>query len=312
MPRVPIGQWGQAVIEFMRDHLGGLFDFVAAVMTGFLRVTYLALTALTPVAMVVLLVVLAVLATRRVVLPLLLALGLLLIISMDLWDETMQTMATVVVASVISLVIAIPLGIWAAFSAPVRAVVTPVLDFMQTVPTFVYLLPTVLFFGIGPVPGVVATIVFAAPPAVRLTQLGIRQVDAETVEAAHAFGATPGAVLREVQLPLARPSIMAGVNQVIMLALSMVVVAGLVGGGGLGSVVVGAVQSLQIGASIEGGLAVVIIAIYLDRVSAGVGGQGRGTPRWWPKRRSQVAVDQAVPAPPSAAGASADKELMPA
>jgi len=144
---------------------------------------------------------------------------------------------------------------------------------------------------------VVATIIFAAPPAVRLTQLGIRQVDAETVEASTSFGASRWEVLREVQLPLARPTIMAGVNQVIMLALSMVVVAGLVGGGGLGSIVVNAVQSLQIGASIEGGLAVVILAIYLDRVSAALGGQGRGNPSWWPRRRAQVGVEIADPDP---------------
>jgi glycine betaine/proline transport system permease protein len=314
MPDIPIGAWGEAVVNFMRDHFAVLFDLIAAVMTGLLRSTYLALVTLTPVALVVLLVLIAFLASRRVVLPLLLGVGLLLVISMDLWDETMQTMATVIVASLISLLIAVPLGIWAAFSPTVRAIATPVLDFMQTVPTFVYLLPTVLFFGIGPVPGVVATIIFAAPPAVRLTQLGIRQVDAETVEAAHAFGATRGAILREVQLPLARPSIMAGVNQVIMLALSMVVVAGLVGGGGLGSVVVSSVQSLQIGTSVEGGLAVVILAIYLDRVSAALGGQGRGNPSWWPQRRRRTTGGQAAATSEAAPEkeAAAEKEPIPA
>jgi glycine betaine/proline transport system permease protein len=206
----------------------------------------------------------------------------------------------VLLATVVALLIGIPLGIWSAFNPVVRAVVTPLLDFMQTVPVFVYLLPTVLFFGIGPVPGVMATIVFAAPPAVRLTQLGIRQVDAETVEASAAFGASRLETLREVQLPLAKPSIMAGVNQVIMLALSMVVVAGLVGGEGLGSIVVTAVQSLQIGASIEGGLAVVILAIYLDRVSAALGGQGRGNPSWWPRRRATEGVEAVTPPVPGA------------
>jgi glycine betaine/proline transport system permease protein len=144
----------------------------------------------------------------------------------------------------------------------------------QTLPVFVYLLPAVFFFGIGVVPGVVATTVFAIPPAVRLTELGIRQVDKEVVEAAVAFGSRPRQVLRDVQLPLAMPSIMAGVNQVIMLALSMVVIAGMVGGGGLGAVVVQAVTTLDIGQGFEGGLAVVIVAIYLDRVTAAFSERG--------------------------------------
>jgi glycine betaine/proline transport system permease protein len=287
----------------MRDHLGGLFDLIANVMTHLLRWTYDIVAGFVPLPTIAIAAVLALVVTRKVGLTAVLTIGLLLIDSMDLWYETMQTLATVLVAAVVALLIGIPLGIWSAFNPVVRAVVTPLLDFMQTVPTFVYLLPTVLFFGIGPVPGLVATIVFAAPPAVRLTQLGIQQVDAETVEAATAFGAPKLETLREVQLPLARPSIMAGVNQVIMLALSMVVVAGLVGGGGLGSVVVSAVQSLQIGASIEGGLAVVILAIYLDRVSAALGGQGRANPAWWPRRKAAVAVEEAQPVP------TAEREL---
>jgi glycine betaine/proline transport system permease protein len=296
MPELKIGEHGEDVITYMRDHFGGLFDAIADVMTHLLRWTYDLVAGLQPVPMIIVFAVLALLTTRKVGLTLVLTIGLLIVDSMGLWYETMQSLATVLVATVVALLVGIPLGIWSAFNPVVRAVVTPLLDFMQTVPVFVYLLPTVLFFGIGPVPGVVATIVFAAPPAVRLTQLGIRQVDAETVEAATAFGAKPMEVLSEVQLPLAKPSIMAGVNQVIMLALSMVVVAGLVGGGGLGSIVVTAVQSLQIGASIEGGLAVVILAIYLDRVSAALGGQGRADPHWWPKRRSAVGVQAAQPA----------------
>ena len=291
MPDLEIGERGEDVINYMRDHYSGFFDFIQRVMTELLGRTYDVVSALEPTLMIVILMALALAATRRIGLTVTLGVGLFVIDSMDLWFQTMQSMATVLVATAVALVVGIPLGIWAAFSPLVRAIVTPLLDFMQTIPVFVYLLPTVLFFGIGPVPGVVATIIFAAPPAVRLTSLGIRQVDGETVEASTAFGASRWEVLREVQLPLARPTIMAGVNQVIMLALSMVVVAGLVGGGGLGSIVVNAVQSLQIGASIEGGLAVVILAIYLDRVSAALGGQGRGNPSWWPKRRSQAGAE---------------------
>lgn len=291
MPDLRIGERGDAFINYLRDHFGGFFDVIQQVMSDLLGLTYQALSVLSPLAMIALFTVLALLATRRIGLTLILGAGMLVIEGMDLWFETMQSMATVLVATAVALVVGIPLGIWSAFSPVVRAIVTPLLDFMQTIPVFVYLLPTVLFFGIGPVPGVVATIVFAAPPAVRLTQLGIRQVDAETVEAATAFGASRREILREVQLPLAKATIMAGVNQVIMLALSMVVVAGLVGGGGLGSIVVNAVQSLRIGASIEGGLAVVILAIYLDRVSSALGGQGRGNPAWWPRVRPATRVD---------------------
>jgi len=294
MPDVKLGERGEELITYLREHFGGFFDFIQRVMTDLLRVTYEMLAALQPIAMIAILVAVALVATRKAGLTVVLGVGLLLIESMDLWFDTMESMATVLVATAVALVVGIPIGIWAAFNPVVRAVVTPLLDFMQTIPVFVYLLPTVLFFGIGPVPGVIATIVFAAPPAVRLTQLGIRQVDAETVEASVAFGASRWEVLREVQLPLAKATIMAGVNQVIMLALSMVVVAGLVGGGGLGSIVVNAVQSLQIGASIEGGLAVVILAMYLDRVSGALGGQGRGNPSWWPKRRSTAGVEIAL------------------
>jgi glycine betaine/proline transport system permease protein len=295
MPDFKIGEHGEDVINYMTDHFGGFFDFVTTIMNDLLRWTYDVLSAAQPIVTIIVFIAIALLVTRRIGLTVILGFGLLIIDSMGLWFETMQSMATVLVATAVALVVGIPIGIWAAFNPVVRAVVAPLLDFMQTIPVFVYLLPTVLFFGIGAVPGVIATIVFAAPPAVRLTQLGIRQVDAETVEASTAFGASRWEVLREVQLPLAKPSIMAGVNQVIMLALSMVVVAGLVGGGGLGSLVVNAVQSLQIGASIEGGLAVVILAIYLDRVSAALGGQGRGNPSWWPKRRAAEAVEAAQP-----------------
>ena len=157
--------------------------------------------------------------------------------------------------------------------------VRPILDFMQTLPVFVYLIPAVFFFGIGVVPGVISTLVFAIPPAVRLTELGIRSVDKEVVEAAIAFGAKPRQMLREVQLPLALPSIMAGVNQTLMLALSMVVISGLVGAGGLGAVVVRGISTLDVGAGFEGGLAVVFLAIYLDRLTASLAKPRRRRPK---------------------------------
>jgi glycine betaine/proline transport system permease protein len=290
MPNLHIGQYGTDIINFMTGHFKPFFDLVSTVLLHFLRGVYLLVTALEPVAMVAVFTLIAVVAMRRIMLPALLGAALLLIISMGLWVQAMESMATVMVASAVALALGIPLGIWSAFSPVVRAVLQPVLDLMQTLPVFVYLLPTILFFGIGVVPGVVATMVFCLPPAVRLTQLGIRQVDPDPVEAARAFGASKLATLRDVQLPLAMPSIMAGVNQVIMLALSMVVVSGLVGGGGLGDVVVNAVQSLDIGNSIQGGLAVVFLAIYLDRVTSALGSERRAVPSWWPLRRHAARI----------------------
>ncbi|HEY1179010.1 MAG TPA: ABC transporter permease subunit, partial [Phytomonospora sp.] len=183
----------------------------------------------------------------------------------------MQSLAVVAVASVLAVAIGVPIGVWAARGPVASAVVRPVLDFMQTLPVFVYLIPAVFFFGIGLVPGVVATTVFAVPPAVRLTELGIRQVDKEVVEAGESFGASPAAILGRIKLPLAMPTIMAGVNQVIMLALSMVVIAGMVGAEGLGSVIKESVDRLLIGKGFTAGAAVVVLAIFLDRLTDALG-----------------------------------------
>jgi len=196
--------------------------------------------------------------------------GFVLILGMDQWENAMATLSLVMVASTIALAIGIPTGIWAARSDRVSATVRPVLDFMQTMPAFVYLIPVVVIFRAGVVPGIVATIVFALAPGVRFTELGIRQVDREVVEAGHAFGSPPGRILRQIQLPLALPTIMAGVNQVIMLSLSMVVISGLVGARGLGQDVATSLGTIDIALGFEAGLSVVIVAMYLDRVTAGL------------------------------------------
>ncbi|MDA2803397.1 ABC transporter permease [Nocardiopsis suaedae] len=197
-------------------------------------------------------------------------LGFLLIISMDKWENAMSSLALILVATGVAIVVSLPLGILAAYSDRFSTVVRPVLDFMQTLPAFVYLLPAVAFFSIGAVPGVIATVVFAMPPGVRLTELGIRQVDKELVEAGEAFGAPDWAILRRIQLPLALSTIMAGVNQIIMLSLSMVVIAGMVGAGGLGNDVYRGIAQGNVPVGFEGGIAVVVLAIYLDRLTAAI------------------------------------------
>jgi ABC-type proline/glycine betaine transport system permease subunit len=197
--------------------------------------------------------------------------GFLLIDVMGLWNQAMQTLSFVLVASFLAVAIGVPIGILATRSRLASTLVRPVLDFMQTMPALVYLVVVVGFFSVGVMPGVVATIIFAMPPAVRLTELGIRQVDREVVEAGEAFGTPPGKILTRIQIPLATPTIMAGVNQVIMLALSMVVLAALVGAAGLGGEVTRALAQLNTGSGFEAGLAVVVLAVFLDRVTASFG-----------------------------------------
>jgi glycine betaine/proline transport system permease protein len=270
MPHIPLGQWVSDFIDWLLVTVPWLFDAVSAVMQFLVDGLTDALTGPPPAVWIAVFTLVALLV-RGWGLAVYTVLALLLVVSMELWAETMQTLALVLVAAVIAAAIGVPIGVLAARRRAVSVVVRPVLDFMQTTPVFVYLIPAVFFFGVGVVPGVVATILFAIPPGVRLTELGIRQVDREVVEAAQAFGARPGQILREVQLPLALPSIMAGVNQVIMLALSMVVTAGLLGAAGLGAVVVRAVTQLDVAAGFEGGLAVVLLAILLDRLTAAFG-----------------------------------------
>ncbi|WP_285729227.1 ABC transporter permease subunit [Nocardiopsis sp. ATB16-24] len=204
--------------------------------------------------------------------------SLALVASVGQWANAMDTLGLVLVASAIAVVIAIPIGILAAYNDVVSKIVKPVLDLMQTLPAFVYLIPAIFFFSIGAVPGVVATIVFAMPPGVRLTELGIRQIDKELVEAGEAFGAPSRKILTGIQLPLALPTIMAGVNQVIMLGLSMVVIAGMVGAGGLGSAVYQGITRNDGALGFEAGISVVILAIFLDRLTAAVTRRGHHSP----------------------------------
>ncbi|MFJ9410026.1 ABC transporter permease/substrate binding protein [Streptomyces sp. NPDC101393] len=267
MPRIPVGSWANDLVEWLTNNGKWFFHFVTSVLGAFYDAVHTVLTAPEPL---ILAGIFAIIAwwLRGLPAALLTFGGFALIDSIEQWDETVSSLSLVLVACIITIAVAIPLGIWAARSRAVGGVLRPVLDLMQTMPAMVYLIPGILFFGLGPVPGIVSTIVFSMPPAVRMTELGIRQVDEELVEAADAFGTHPRRTLFRVQLPLALPTIMAGVNQVIMLALSMVVIAGMVGGGGLGGSVYNSLSSVDVKLGSEAGLSVVILAVYLDRMTS--------------------------------------------
>ncbi|MEV6231598.1 proline/glycine betaine ABC transporter permease [Saccharopolyspora shandongensis] len=267
LPRIPIGDMFTALVDWLNNNIGPVFDFIILVVVSAVSGLTYALTFLPELVMVVLFSALGLwLRSWRFALFSLIGLGL--ISSMREFTAAMQTLSLVLVASVIAVLIGIPVGILAARNSRVSMVVRPVLDLMQTMPAFVYLIPAILFFNIGTTPGVLATVVFALPPGVRLTELGIRQVDKEVVEAGEAFGAPERKILTGIQLPLAMPSIMAGINQVIMLSLSMVVIAGMVGAQGLGTDIYQAVTRVQLSLGFEAGLSVVILAVYLDRITA--------------------------------------------
>ena len=266
IPSIPLDEWTESAVEWITDTFEGAFDVLSSAIDAVVGSLEYVLLAPPELIMVAILGVIALLlAGWRV--ALFTALGLVFVISLDLWEAAMQTLALVLAATVVALVIGIPIGIIAAKSDTIEAVIRPILDIAQTMPAFVYLVPTVVLLGIGAGPALIATVVFARPPAVRLTMLGIQQVPKDTVEAAHAFGATSWQTLTKVELPLSLRTIMAGVNQVIMLSLSMVVISGLVGAGGLGEPVVAGLGQLDVGISFVGGLGIVVIAIMLDRIT---------------------------------------------
>nr|WP_205719465.1 ABC transporter permease subunit [Actinomadura geliboluensis] len=270
LPRTPVGEWFDTLVNWCTDHLSWLFDGIGTAIESSVDALTDVLTVLPPLGLTLVLAVIAlVISGWR--LALFTILGFALVDSMELWEASMDSLALVLVSAVVATALSIPIGIAAARSDVVSRIVRPVLDFMQTMPAFVYLIPAIFFFSIGSVPGVVATVIFAMPPGVRLTELGIRGVDPEMVEAGEAFGTPPNRILTRIQIPLAMPSIMAGVNQLIMLSLSMVVIAGMVGAGGLGGEVLEGINRVDVAKGFEGGIAVVILAIYLDRLTGALG-----------------------------------------
>lgn len=270
MIRLPIGVYVEKGVDWLTNNLAGFFGGIKAAIEAIINGFQFVYIGIPFVIMLILIGILAYFTAGRKT-AIFSVVGCLVIKSIELWELTMKTFALVTTATLIALLIGIPLGIWMSRSDRLNKIMRPILDFMQTMPAFVYLIPAVYFFDLGPVPGAFATIIFAMPPIVRLTSLGIRQVPADVVEASRSFGATPEQMLFKVQIPLAMPTILAGLNQTIMLSLSMVVISAMIGSGGLGDVVLKGISQMKIGDGFEGGLAVVILAMILDRVTQSVG-----------------------------------------
>ncbi|QYH35826.1 proline/glycine betaine ABC transporter permease [Salinibacterium sp. M195] len=273
-PRLPLGQWVEDGIDFITETFGVFFDVIKFIIASVADGMNFIFASPPFWVMLIIFAVIAFVA-RGWVFSLGTTVSFLLILSLDQWENAMDTLALVLVAAAIAVIISVPLGILAAKYQTVSTIVKPILDFLQTMPAFVYLIPALILFRIGDVPGIVATVLFALAPGVRLTELGIRGVDKEVVEAGQAFGSSPSRILRQIQLPLALPSIMAGINQVIMLSLSMVVIASMVGAGGLGQPVIQSLSRADVSLGFEAGLSVVLLAIFLDRLTASFG-TGKG------------------------------------
>ena len=267
---IPLGDWVAEGVDWIQINLTGVLDGIAEVLALVIDSFEGLLQGIPPLILALIIVLLA---TWRVgwKFGLFAIAAMVLLFGMNIWSETISTLGLVIASSFVALLIGLPIGITMARHDTFEAIARPVLDFMQTMPPFVYLIPAAIFFGLGKVPGSIATLIFAMPPAVRLTNLGIRQVSDEHIEAGKAFGCTSHQLLFKVQLPLAMPSIMAGINQTIMLALSMVVIASMIGAGGLGNTVLTGIQRLDVGLGFEGGLGVVLLAILLDRITQSFG-----------------------------------------
>ncbi|SDL04521.1 choline ABC transporter permease subunit [Paracoccus chinensis] len=266
--KLPVGQTARRVFDWLKVNAAPLFDAVAVVLDRLIAAIETVLELPHPLVFTALAVALAWVLRRSWRVCLWVAVGFLFILNQGYWDATMQSLTLVLAAGVVCMVLGVPIGIALAHRPRLYRYVQPLLDLMQTLPTFVYLIPAIVFFGIGTVPGLIATVIFVLPAPIRLTRLGIASTPKALVEAARAFGATPRQLLWKVELPSALPQIMAGLNQTIMLSLSMVVIAALVGAAGLGVPVVRALNSVNTALGFESGFVIVVVAIILDRVLA--------------------------------------------
>jgi glycine betaine/proline transport system permease protein len=266
--KIPIGKWGKAFIDFIVDYFQWFFDAIKISFNFVVEGLTDILLMVPPVLLAVVFAGIAFWMQRSRTLAIGVLIGLLFIMNQGLWKETIQTLVLVVASTALSMAIGVPLGIWAAHKPKVWRVTQPVLDLMQTMPTFVYLIPILILFGLGAAPALIVTIIFAMPAPVRMTYLGITSIPKPMIEAGESFGATKRQLLWKVELPAAMPSIMAGLTQCIMLSLSMVVFATLIGAPSLGNPVNKALANRNIPLGIEAGLAIVILAIILDRVLA--------------------------------------------
>ena len=264
--KIPLGTWIDQFVNFTNEHAAWVFDIISETLNFLIDGFVDAMLWVHPLLLTALFAGVAWWLHRSWKLVALVVPSLLLVINLGYWEETVQTLALVVCATLICTVVGIPIGIAAAHRPWLYTVIRPILDLMQTIPTFVYLIPTLVLFGLGMVPGLISTIIFAIPAPIRLTYLGVSSVPQQLIDAGEAFGAKPHQLLWKVELPCAMPTIMAGLTQCIMLSLSMVVIAALVGADSLGTPVVRALSTMNVAMGFEAGFAIVILAILLDRI----------------------------------------------
>lgn len=270
--QLPVAEIVEAATQWLIETFSGLFQLITVIGSAFMGEFTNVLRWIPPFLFILFVVILAYFADeRKWGLPIFSLLGLGYILNQGLWTQLLDTIALIVVATVITIIIGIPLGIWSAKNDTANSIIQPVLDFMQTMPAFVYLIPAVAFFGIGMVPGIFASFIYALAPTVRFTNLGIREIDPELIEASDSFGSTGSQKLFKIELPLAKNTIMAGINQTVMLTLSMVVIASMIGAPGLGGNVLTALQRAQVGEGFVSGLAIVILAVIVDRLTQALG-----------------------------------------